>query len=168
LNSWIGMADRVGFYSQSGEQIQNQGQTAFGLPFRLSKKRNFTGHGGGKRGVQYHQRLSPRNLTIDSVNLEMTTTGHSALRIGRDLVIQNSKITTKDSGDGGDFYVSRFIRFSDSTIDMSGINVEYPSIYLDNTYCPAELKVSPAVVIEDSDLKIGGQKNAISDSYSMW
>ncbi|MCI8678137.1 MAG: hypothetical protein HFF45_05430 [Lawsonibacter sp.] len=43
---------------------------------------------------------------------------------------------------------------------MSGINVEYPSIYLDITHCPAELKVFPAVVIEDSDLKIGGQKNS--------
>ncbi|MCI9294645.1 MAG: hypothetical protein HFF48_05385 [Lawsonibacter sp.] len=43
---------------------------------------------------------------------------------------------------------------------MSGINVEYPSIYLDITHCPAELKVSLAVVIEDSDLKIGGQKNS--------
>jgi hypothetical protein len=41
---------------------------------------------------------------------------------------------------------------------MSGINVEYPSIYLDITHCPAELKVSLAVVIEDSDLKIGGAK----------
>lgn len=117
-------------------------------------------NGGGLTTSGTRWGIQAPNLTIDSVNLEMTTTGHSALRIGRDLVIQNSKITTKDSGDGGDFYVSRFIRFSDSTIDMSGINVEYPSIYLDNTYCPAELKVFPAVVIEDSDLKIGGQKNS--------
>ena len=43
---------------------------------------------------------------------------------------------------------------------MSGINVEYPSIYLDITHCPAELKVSPAVVFQDSDLKIGGKKNS--------
>lgn len=117
-------------------------------------------NGGGLTTSGTRWGIQAPNLTIDSVNLEMTTAGHSALRIGRDLVIQNSEITTKDSGDGGDFYVDRFIRFSDSIIDMSGINVEYPSIYLDNTHCPAELKVSPAVVIEDSDLKIGGQKNS--------
>ena len=100
------------------------------------------------------------NLTIGGVSLDMTTGGHSALNIGRDLVIQDSRVTTKDSGDGGDFYVCRSIKFSNSTIDMREINVEFPSIYLDNNYCPEELRVSPAVVIEDSTLDIGGLKNS--------
>ena len=102
------------------------------------------------------------NLTIDGVSLNMSTTGHSALRIHRDLVVQNTSITTEDPGDGGDFYVSRFIRISGSEIDMSNVNVEYPSIYLDNSHCPEEFKVSPAVVIENSELTIGGNPQSTS------
>lgn len=100
--------------------------------------------------------IQAANLTIDGSTLDLTTRGHSALNISRDLVICNGDITTHDGGDGGDFYVARSLRITDSKIDISNIQVEYPSIYVANNYCPENLLIRPALVIERSSLTIGG------------
>lgn len=112
--------------------------------------------GSGTLTTQSIWGIQATNLTIENTTLDMTTGGHSALNITRDLTIREAEITTADNGDGGDFYVCRSLRISDSKIDMRNIQVEYPSIYLSNTYCPDALKITPAVVIESSTLQIGG------------
>lgn len=100
--------------------------------------------------------IQATNLTIDGGKLDLTTGGHTALNISRDLVICNGDIITHDAGDGGDFYVARSLRITDSKIDISNIQVEYPSIYVANNYCPENLLIKPALVIERSNLTIGG------------
>lgn len=101
--------------------------------------------------------IQATNLIIDGSTIDITTGGHTALNISRDLMIRNAAITTKDTGDGGDFYISRSLQIINSTIDLSDIQVEYPSIYLANTYCPDEYLIEPAVVIKESSLTVGGK-----------
>lgn len=104
--------------------------------------------------------IQATNLIIDGSTIDITTGGHTALNISRDLMIRNAAITTKDTGDGGDFYISRSLQIINSTIDLSDIQVEYPSIYLANTYCPDEYLIEPAVVIKESSLTVGGLANS--------
>lgn len=97
------------------------------------------------------------NLTIDGSRLDLTTGGQTALRIHRDLLIRNNAdITTHDTGDGGDIYADRSVRILDSNIDLSSIQVEYPAVYVANNYCPENLLIKPAFVVERSSLTIGG------------
>lgn len=104
--------------------------------------------------------IQATNLIIDGSTIDITTGGHTALNISRDLMIRNAAITTRDTGDGGDFYISRSLQIINSTIDLSDIQVEYPSIYLANTYCPDEYLIEPAVVIKESSLTVGGLANS--------
>ncbi len=115
--------------------------------------------GSGSLETSSEWGIQATNLTIDGSTVNITTGGHTALNISRDLIIRNAAITTKDTGDGGDFYISRSLQIMNSTI-LSDIQVEYPSIYLANTYCPDEYLIEPAVVIKESDLMVGGQADS--------